>query len=255
MNRILFYPSGESRALTYAVRYLSQQGVGIASTPSPQVTHLLLPVPSFDANGYIKGGGSLVHTLSQLPESVTVMGGNLQKLDPQSRETVDFLQDPFYLAENAAITADCAIRIAGTNLSTIIAGCPILVIGWGRIGKCLAAKLKAMGADVSVAARKESDRAMLAALGYRAENPGHLMFSLIRYRVIFNTAPFPVLSEAQMKHCRGDCIKIDLASQAGIAGKDVIWARGLPNQDAPEASGILIAKTAIRLAKQKEIAL
>lgn len=237
--------------MTYAVRYLSQHGVNIASAPSPQVTHLLLPIPSFDANGYIKGGGSLVHTLSQLPENVTVMGGNLQKLGLESRKTIDFLQDPYYLAENAAITADCAIRIAGSNLSTVIAGCPILIIGWGRIGKCLAAKFKAMGADVSVAARKESDRAMLAALGYRAENPSQLKFSLIRYRVILNTVPAPVLSETQTQHCRGDCIKIDLASQPGIAAKDVIWARGLPNQDAPEASGILIAKTAIRLARQR----
>lgn len=255
MNGILFYPSGESRALTYAVRYLSQQGVDIAAAPSPQVTHLLLPVPSFDTTGYIKGGGSLVHTLSQLPENITIMGGNLQKTDLQNYKTVDFLQDPLYLAENAAITADCAIRIAGNNLSTVFAGCPVLVIGWGRIGKCLAAKLKAMGADVSVAARKEADRAMLTALGYRAENPGQLMFSLVRYRVIFNTVPAPVLSREQTQHCRGDCIKIDLASQPGIAGKDVIWARGLPNQDAPEASGILIAKTAIRLVRRREAVL
>lgn len=255
MNGILFYPSGDSRALTYAVRYLSQQGVDIASAPSPQVTHLLLPVPSFDTNGQIKGGGSLVHTLSQLPENVTVMGGNLQGLGLQSRKTVDFLQDPYYLAENAAITADCAIRIAGNNISTVFAGCPILIIGWGRIGKCLADKLKTMGADVSVAARKESDRAMLTALGYRVENLSQLMFSLVRYRAIFNTVPATVLTEGQTQHCRGDCVKIDLASQLGIMGKDVIWARGLPNQDAPEASGILIAKTAIRLAKQKEAVL
>ena len=255
MNGILIYPSGESRALTYAVRYLSQQGIQIASAPSPQITHLLLPVPSLDTNGQIKGGGSLLHTLSQLPDNITIMGGNLPKVEQESCKMIDFLQDPYYLAENAAITADCAIRIAGSNLSAVFFGCPILIIGWGRIGKCLADKLKAMGADVTVAARKESDRAMLTALGYRVEDPSRLMYSLVRYRVIFNTVPAPVLSDAQVSHCRGDCIKIDLASSPGIAGKDVIWARGLPNQDAPEASGILIAKTAIRLAKRRESAL
>ena len=35
-------------------------------------------------------------------------------------------------------------------------------------------------------------------------------------------------------------------------GKDVIIARGLPGKDAPESSGELIARTAIRIAAGKE---
>lgn len=251
MNGLTFYLSGGS-ALKYAGRCLSERGVHVARTPGGDVTHLLLGVPSFDAAGQLKGGGELEELLAQLPKDITVVGGNLDHPALKGYKTADLLQDPIYLAQNAAITADCAMRIAGSNMPVVFCDCPILVIGWGRIGKCLAAKLKAAGADVTVAARKESDVAMLKALGYSTEYTDQLRFGLIRYRVIFNTVPFPVLSSDQLSHCRPDCVKIDLASRKGIAGDDVIWARGLPGTNTPESSGCLIAKSAIRLAAEKE---
>jgi len=249
MNGIVFYPAGSTPALTYALQRLEALGCNIANTPNEAVTHLLLPVPSFEKDGSLRGGGELEHILSGLSENVTVIGGSLQQ---HGYKTIDLLQDQLYLAENAAITADCAVRIARNNLPTVLKGCPVLVLGWGRIGKCLAQMLKAAGAEVTVAARKEADIAMAQALGYRAEYIEKLGFSLMRYRVIFNTAPAAVLSEEQVTHCREDCVKIDLASKIGIAGKNVIWARGLPGKDAPESSGALIAKTVVRLISGRE---
>ncbi len=255
MNGITYYVAGHGAAMQRAEQYLLERGCSIADLPSSKITHLLLPVPSFDDAGYIRGGEDLDSLLSQLPESVTVMGGNLTHPALEGKRTKDFLQDELYLAENAAITADCALRIAGNHLPVVFEKCPILVLGWGRIGKCLAAKLKALGADVSVAARKQSDRAMLQALGYRAEDTQALSHSLLRYRVIFNTAPATVLSEDQCRYCRSDCVKIDLASKPGITDSNVIRARGLPGKDAPESSGSLIGKTAVRLASERGSAL
>ena len=62
--------------------------------------------------------------------------------------------------------ATLAIKLGG-NLCLVnrLADCKVLVIGWGRIGKCLAALLKGLEADVTVVARKETDRAILHALG------------------------------------------------------------------------------------------
>jgi len=252
MNGITFYPVGSSPALTYAKAFLLRRGACVAEVPNDSVTHLLLPVPSFDAEGQLRGGGNLGNVLVELPDDVVIMGGNLNHPLTESYRTVDFLQDECYLAENAAITADCAIPIAQSKLPVVIPGCPILIIGWGRIGKCLAAKLMDMGADVTVSVRKESDHAMLRALGFRSEYTKELGPSLGRYRVIFNTAPFPVIRENQAVHCRDDCVKIDLASKPGIFGADVISARGLPGMYAPESSGALIARTAIRYALRKE---
>ena len=226
------------------------RGFTVTDRPAPDVTHLLLPVPSFDANGRIRGSSIPEHLLGELPDSITVIGGALDHPILNGYAKLDLLQDPGYLAENAAITADCAIRIAANRLKTVFKGCPMLIIGWGRIGKCLSAQLNAMDADVTVAARKEGDRAMLRALGYRTEHPHRLTHCIRRYRVIINTVPAEMIAEGAP--FRKDCIKIDLASLPGIAGTDVIQARGLPGRDAPEASGLLIAKTVIRLLTGRE---
>ena len=132
------------------------------------------------------------------------------------------------------------------RLPVALRNCKILVIGWGRIGKCLAALLKGLEAQVTVAARKETDRAILNALGYQAIDIHDIRPD--GYRVIFNTAPAAVLNDTP-----ANCLKIDLASTPGIGGTNVIHARGLPGKDAPEASGNLIARTIIRLIKEDEL--
>ena len=237
--------AGHTAALSYAADILKHAGCEMFSQPGPDVTHLLLPVPSFDADGSIKGGGELSALLSRLPKDVTVIGGNLNRPELALYDVIDLLQDPMYIARNAAITAHCAIKLAMSKLSRTLDGCPVLVVGWGRIGKVLADLLKKLGAQVTVAVRKESDRAMLSALGYRTADTAGV--DPAAYRVIFNTAPAMVIPQ-----CPGDGLKIDLASKLGLGGLDVIWARGLPNQDAPESSGELIAQTVIRILKEKE---
>lgn len=252
MKQTIICPAGNSPALTYAAKALADRGILVAERPEADVTHLLLPVPSFDDGGRIRGGGVLEHILADLPENVTIVGGNLSHPMLENYAKLDLLQDEDYLLQNAAITADCAIRIAGSRLGIIWKGCPVLIIGWGRIGKFLAKHLQAIGADIAVAARKSTDRAWIRALGFRPEVPDRLGSSLPRYRVIFNTAPSPILSASQTALCRQDCLLIDLASSSGIAGENVIQARGLPGKDVPESSGLLIARSVIRLLAEKE---
>lgn len=252
MNNTILYCAGNTSATVFAAEALRRQNIATVSAPAPDVTHLLLPVPSFEADGRIRGGGILEHILADLPEQVCVIGGNLDHPILKSYPKIDLLQDPDYLAKNAAITADCALRIAANRLPVTFQDCPILILGWGRIGKCLANLLKSLGADVTVAARKKSDRAMLRALGFGAADPNHLEPLLRRFRVLFNTIPSPILSDAQAFHCRPDCIKIELASVKGIAGSRVIPAGGLPGKTVPEASGALIADSIIRILSAKE---
>lgn len=252
MDHKRFYIGADTPSLRQAARFLAERGVEVTGSPGADITHLLLPVPSFDSDEIIKGGVLLRDVLDTLPERITVFGGNLQAPLLARYKTGDFLQDEQYLAENAAITADCALRVMLSALPTTLRGLQILILGWGRIGKCLAALLQAVGCQVTIAARKETDRAMAAALGYTSVSIDGLASQLVRYRVIFNTVPYLILRDAQMIHCRSDCMKIDLASSPGLGGSDVICARGLPGKMAPEASGRLIAQTALRLCNQKE---
>ena len=220
--------------------------------PCESVTHMLLPVPTFDASGNVKGGGDPDALLAILSDDVILVGGNIPKDRFPGYRVLDLLQDQTYLADNAAITAYCALRLAMMELPVMLRGTEVLIIGWGRISKCLAALLWAMEAEVTVAARQEEDRAMAHALGYHTEIPDELGHNLNGFRLIFNTAPASVLSEEQVSHCRENCLKIDLASVKGIGGSHVIWARGLSGKDAPESSGKLIAKTIIRSLDRKE---
>ncbi len=245
MSQYIFYIATNSPALRAAGAMLKERGYAVASLPSHATSHLVLPVPSLTADGSIKGGGDLDALLQQLPKDITIIGGNLPARLREKYNVIDLLQDANYLARNACITAHCAVRIAMMELPITLLGCKTLIIGWGRISQCLAPLLKGLGADVTIAARKETDRAIAQALGYDTADTKDLRDTLVNYRLIFNTAPAPIITEED--RCRTDCIKIDLASVKGIGGRHVIWARGLPGKDASESSGALIAQTIMRL--------
>lgn len=246
MNNTTFYAPGGVLAIRTASRILSDK-YRIIGTAAPDVTHLLLPVPSFEADGRIRGGGVLENILADLSDQVTIIGGNLNHPALAGYQTIDLLRDSDYVAMNAALTADCAIRVAGAHLPVTFDECPVLIVGWGRIGKCLAVKLANLGANVSVAARKAEDRSMIRAMGYGVENTRQLTRN---YRILFNTAPAPVLTDSSLPR---DMLKIELASIDGISGSDVIVARGLPGKLVPESSGKLIADTIIRILEERQV--
>ena len=241
-----FYVAGHTDALTHAVATLKEKGCEFAPAPSKDVTHLLLPCPTFKGDA-LKGGGDIGEVLSGLSENIIIVGGQLTHPQLQGYTCVDLLADAQYLAENAQITAHCAIKVALDRLPVVLYEQPVLVAGWGRIGKCLAQLLRNMGARVTVSARKEQDRAMIRALGYDAIDPAVSGYSLVAFRVIFNTVPEMLFPNDILQFCHEDCLKIDLASTPGMEGSDVVVARGLPSKEAPESSGQLIAKTVLRL--------
>lgn len=247
LNDMLVFPVGKTPACGFAAEGLERNGISLVDHPTPEVTHVLLDIPSFNPDGSLRGGGNPKDILERLPASVSVIGGNLIHPILNGYAVLDLLKDPQYLAQNAAITAECALQVAATHMTTMFAGLPVLVIGWGRIGKCLGSLLKRMGADVTIAVRKETDRAMIQALGLRAVDIDSIPRILPECRLLFNTVPKIVVHGDELALCK-NCIKIELASQSGLVGKDIIQAKGLPGIYAPESSGKLIAKTILRLA-------
>ena len=246
MEETYIFAGGTTAACCCAVDYLSRMGLPITDMPSDHVRYLLLDVPSFGSDGYLRGGGRIRDLLTQLPKDILVCGGNLNHPDLAGYDCVDFLQDETYLCENAYITAECAIDVALPYLQRTLRHCPTLIIGWGRIGKCLGQLLRNMDADVTIAARNIKDRAMIHALGYHILDITEVPQQLQHFRLLYNTVPYPILSAEQLSSYE-NCIKIELASKNGIEGEDVIIARGLPGLHMPESSGKLIADTFIRL--------
>jgi len=190
--------------------------------------------------------------LGRLSTDVKIFGGFLDRLELKGYRCVDLLKDDIYLAQNASITAHCALRVALEQLPITLEYCPVLILGGGRISKCLAQLLKALGAEVVIAVRNDAQRAILQALGYETEALPLPEYILPRFRVVFNTVPAPLLSTRALENCRKDCVKIELASFPGMEGEGIIDARGLPGRLAPESSGKLIARTVLRLCARKE---
>jgi dipicolinate synthase subunit A len=236
-NHTIYCPV-RNKALDYATANLP-----ISPAPGDQVTHLLLPIPSFAPDGSIRGGGDLKAILSVLPAEIIIIGGNLHHAALSGYKTIDLLEDPVYVTENADITARCALKLLLDCLPCTLKGCPILILGWGRIGKCLARLLRANDALITVYARKEADRALLNTLGYMTQSDP----DPIGFRAVINTAPAILLSD-----CPEDIFKMELSSVIGIGGKDVLWAKGLPAIHAPESSGKLIADSIYRLLEKEE---
>lgn len=237
--------AGITPALTYASQQLHAAGIATTDSFRWDVEHLLLDVPSFRP-----GSPDPDTVMAALPRNITVWGGNLDHPSLDGYRCIDLLKDESYLSENAAITADCTISLIRSKITDPISSHNILIIGWGRIGKFLASKLKDAGCAVTVSARSKSDQCMLKALGHEGVDTTRIAEHLLQYDIIINTAPASVLTEADLEGC-DPCLKIDLASIKGIAGDDVVWARGLPGKYAPERSGKLIAETFLRILREE----
>lgn len=238
---------------------LEEAGCRVAELSDAGVTHLVLPLPAFDADGDIRGGPAFSALQGALRPGVTVLGGQLDRrrteLEATGVTVLDYFQDEVLTAANAAVTAEGALLLAMEQLPVTLEGTPALVIGWGRIGQLLSHRLRALGACVTASARRERDLGMIRALGFRAEVTGQWR-ELSRYRVIFNTVPAPVLSAEDLKHTRPDCLLLELASAPGgieaLGGRSLIRAPGLPGKTAPETAGRLIGETVLRLAAGQE---
>lgn len=246
MNKILIYPAGCTPASHAAIKSLAQRGIGIADHITPETTHLLMDVPSFREDGRLKSGGDLSDLLAHLPNGITLIGGNLPADLFPGYPKMDLLKDETYQYENAALTAECALRIVGEKVSFSLRNAPVLVIGWGRIGKHLARLLSAYGAEVSVLSRTPAHLAEAASFGISGISREQLMGKAGNYRIFFNTSPGVMISK-EIAEKFDNCLKIDLASRPGIEADDVIPARGLPGIHVPESSGALIAKTILRI--------
>ena len=155
---------------------------------------------------------------------------------------------PSFVEENGAITAEGALQIAMRHRLRTLRGSDVLVIGYGGIGKPLSAMLKSLGADVSVAVRREEQLWILKGEGYRPVLSKDLLQFAGEYDVIFNTAPQLLLTRPVLEQLSPGVLIVDLASRPG--GVDwktaremelkAVHALALPGQLTPVSGAIAI---------------
>lgn len=161
----------------------------------------------------------------------------------------DYLLREDFALYNADVTAEAVVSVLMNNLPVILKGTRCLVMGYGRIGKSLSDKLAALGADVTVSARKCADFAAITLRGYESVRTGEKIDNARKYDFIVNTIPHKVLGITSFAELRKDCLVVDAsaypgfvdAAEAEINGIKVMGAFSLPGKYAPMTSGRIIA--------------
>lgn len=246
MQDILFYPVGISKSCGYAASFLEMSGIPTTDHPSPDITHLLLDIPSFGTNGKLQGGSDLCELLRMLPAHIHIFGGNLNMQTLKGYPVSDLLKDEVFLAKNALITAECAMQTSAAYIDNTFSDSSALILGWGRIGKHLGNMLLNTGCKVTVASRNPRDRGLLETFGFRAVDFQQIPAILPDCNILYNTVPEPTIQPSILDRWKGGVI-IDLASSPGMLYDEAIISRGLPGKYAPKSAGRLIGQTVLRL--------
>lgn len=229
---------------------------------------VILPLTVTTGNGLLNAPLSLLEhplapILDQLAPHQFLCGGRVdQAVYGMAKERGLVIYDYFAREElavaNAVPTAEGALQLAMEHLPITIHGSKVLVIGFGRVGRLTAQRFQALGAKVSVAARKYDQLAWAQAMGFGGEHLAHLKGWLCGYDLIVNTVPAQVLGREELEDVKPDCLILDLASKpggvdlcaAGELGLTVIWALALPGKVAPVTAGAAIRDTIYNMLRE-----
>lgn len=228
---------------------------------------LLLPLPITTDGISLKAEyGShpilLDEEFAQLLTNHRVFGGMVGKAlaacpQLQNIGIQDYFAREDFALRNAAVTAEGAIECAMREYPGTICGSRCLIAGFGRIGSQLAPRLRALGAAVSVTARRAETMAAIESVGCRAvpvvklEDGGD-------YDILFNTVPAVLFTHRVLSVYPRGTVLIDLSSAPGgvdmAAAKKLgicaVHAFSLPAKVAPRAAGEIIKQTVYQMMKE-----
>lgn len=212
---------------------------------------LLLPMPVSMRSGLLnaplsEGTHCLGEVFAALKPWQRACGG---LVDPGTRavaegcgaKLLDYGRREELLAANAVATAEGAVGVLLAETDWALWGKRALVTGWGRVAKALAPRLRGLGMDVTVAARKPGDRAWAGSWGFRPADTEKLAEALRGCMVVVNTVPALLLTASRLAELEPDSVVLDLASAPGgtdfeaarAFGIRALTAPGLPGKWAP----------------------
>lgn len=156
---------------------------------------------------------------------------------------------------NSIPTAEGTLHLAIEETDHTIHGSNVFILGFGRVGMTVAQTFYAMGAKVSVAARRSEDLARIYQLGYQAIKLADLKQHLTDIDLCINTIPYLILNKDVISVMNPNTLIIDLASAPGGTdfnfaqqkGIKAIHALGLPGKTAPKSAGLIIGKVLLDL--------
>lgn len=211
----------------------------------------------------------LTDIFEAIPERVVIAGGKFTPAVKHFAEErgvalYDYFESEDLQQKNALPTAEGAVSILMREVPRTVSGLSVGVTGFGRVAKALIRLLLAMGAKVTVTARKQADVEAATALGCKTvllKGKRSLSAFTKGQSVIFNTVPYWLFDEETLADVSPKTLMIDLASAPGgvdanaaaVHGIRVIWALSLPGKYAPLTAGEIIAETVLDFMKKEGI--
>lgn len=193
----------------------------------------------------------------------TIIGGNInqkviESVTNQNATYFDFMKDDCIAMKNAIATAEGTIAeaIQLSDINLFQSKC--FVLGYGRCAKALALRLKALGADVTIAARNREQRLQARNDSLSAINLKDNDKKLFEFDFIFNSIPAMVLTPELIALCKKDVVIIDIASKPGGTdfeeckklGIKAVLALGLPGKYSPKTSAEILVDSICHLLPQ-----
>ena len=287
MKKHSFYIAGGDKRLCYLANALGADGYSVKAYGLPEgldegvavsrdigeaasCDTVILPLPCQDGDKKIRAEKQeekipLLRLIERLRGGTAIIGGivpeEIKEVAKKRNIAVyDYYDREEFTVRNASLTAEAAVALALDALKESINNMPVLILGHGRIGRLLAAMLKALDAKVTVAARRFSDLAWIRSEGAKPLEFSRLGGEIEKYGLIFNTVPAMVLDEDMLEKADKNVLIIDLASEPG--GTDFEAAKrlgitakkalGLPGKFAPKTAGEILHDTVLNILSESE---
>ena len=251
----LFAVVGTDARQAAAGRVLERAGYAVGGAEQVALAdYILLPLPLDAART------PLAELLRAAKPGAVALGGRLSvqaKTIAQEAgvELVDYFARPELTVYNAIPTAEGCIGILLAERTRTLWGTNLLLLGFGPVGQALGARLAALGANVTVCARRAEQRALAESLGLRGAELARLAALAPAFDTVVNTIPAPVLTAL-----RPGSLIVDLASKPGGTdfaaaqrlGCKAIHALSLPAACAPDTAGEAVARTVLTILRERE---
>ena len=204
----------------------------------------------------------LVSVLSLLKEDQLLLGGMLDKKIREIHEKMTDIgeREDFNLL-NAAPTAEGAIAIAMEELPVTMQDSFVSVLGFGRVGKALAFRLRSLGSHVTVVSEDTDELAFAESYAFSALPLDEIAEAFDGRDCVFNTIPSLVVTDRVLSEVPPSTLIVDLASRPGGVDREAasergiktVWALGIPGKTSPTTAGIIIQKTVINVLREEGI--
>ena len=180
--------------------------------------------------------------------AVVFAGGECERLTEICAEhgftLVNYAKYEPLTLKNAALTAEAAVCLLSNSTERSLLGSRILITGYGRIASMTAERLKAFGAEITVAARRSEQRIQAELDGFRAVTIAEIPDIISEFDYTVNTVPAVIFDEECLAKMRGVFLELATLPNDPPDNPEVkyIHGGGLPGKHYPETAGEYIAQ-------------